>query len=81
LLECQDCKAAYEVKYEPDGTVKIGLSVSAAVKRVWRLVVLIETGFALDSYKEYYRARKLQKRRPNVRVADTYAARRSPCLR
>ena len=23
LLECQDCKSAYEVKYEPDGTAKL----------------------------------------------------------
>jgi uncharacterized protein YbaR (Trm112 family) len=23
LLECQDCKRAYEVKYEPDGTARL----------------------------------------------------------
>lgn len=23
LLECQDCKAAYEVKYQPDGTATL----------------------------------------------------------
>jgi transcription elongation factor Elf1 len=23
LLECQDCKRAYEVKYQPDGTARL----------------------------------------------------------
>jgi len=23
LLECQDCKGAYEVKYQPDGTARL----------------------------------------------------------